>query len=176
MDFIDPEKILKNISLKPDMSAADFGCGSGGFTIPLAKSLYEGIVYALDVQEGPLNALKGRMNAEGINNVKFARVDLEKENGSKLSSSSVDIVIIANVLFQAEDKKAIISEAKRVLRNNGKLIIVDWIPNSGFEGIAEGRVDKEDVKKMALSAGLSFKKEFDAGKYHFGLIFENKKS
>ena len=176
MDFINPEKILKELDLKPDMSAADFGCGSGGFTIPLAKILYEGLVYALDVQEGPLNALKGRANAEGVKNIKFIRVDLEKENGSKLSSSSINLVIVANVLFQAEDKKAMISEAKRVLSSSGKLVIIDWAKGSGFEGIAEGRVDKEEIKKMALDIGLSFEKEIEAGKYHFCLIFENKKS
>lgn len=173
-DFIDPEKILNNLDLKPDMIGADFGCGSGGSVIPLAKKLNEGLVYALDVQEGPLNALKGRTSAEGINNIKFVRVDLEKPKGSKLLDNSMDVVLIVNTLFQAEDKKAMVSEAKRVLKENGILLIVDWLPKSGFNGIAEGRISPDELKKMAEELNLSFKKEFEAGKYHFGLIFENK--
>jgi ubiquinone/menaquinone biosynthesis C-methylase UbiE len=172
MEFIDPEKILENLDLEPDMIAADFGCGSGGSTIPLAKKLYDGLVYAIDVQEGPLNALKGRTNAEGITNIRFIRADLEKD--SKLSGASVNVVLIVNAIFQAEDKKAMLSEAKRVLKKKGILMVVDWLPRSGFKGIAQGRVTPDRLKKIAEEIGFSLKKEFEAGKYHFGLIFENK--
>lgn len=171
-NFIDPNKILEHLDLRPDMIAADFGCGSGGSTIPLAKKLYDGLVYALDVQEGPLNALKGRANAEKINNVKFIRCNLEKLGGSKLSDASVDVVLIVNTLFQTEDKKGIIIEAKRVLKEKGILMIADWLPKSGFDGIAEGRIAPDKLKKIAADAGFSLKKEFEAGKFHFGLIFE----
>lgn len=172
MEFINPEEILKHLDLSPNMIAADFGCGSGGSTIPLAKKLYDGLIYAFDVQEGPLNASKARMAGEGIKNVKFIRADLEKKNGSKLADSSIDIVLIINVLFQAEDKKAILSEAKRILKQKGLLMVVDWIPNSGIEGIAEGRISSDELKKITAGLGFLFKKQFEAGKYHFGLILE----
>jgi ubiquinone/menaquinone biosynthesis C-methylase UbiE len=170
-DFIDPKKIIENLDLKPDMLAADFGCGSGGSAIPLAKKLYEGLVYAFDVQEGPLNALKGRSIAEKINNIKTVRADLEKLNSTKLADSYVDVVVIINVIFQSDDKEGIINEAKRILKQGGQLMIVDWKPGAGFNAIAEGRVSIEDLKKTAEKVGgLKLKKEFEAGKFHYGLI------
>ena len=48
------------------MIAADFGCGSGGWAIPLAKKLEEGKVYAIDILEEPLSALRARAKLEKI--------------------------------------------------------------------------------------------------------------
>ncbi|GAH20696.1 unnamed protein product, partial [marine sediment metagenome] len=40
--FLNPSEVLKQLKLKKDMIAADFGCGSGGWALPLAKKLEEG--------------------------------------------------------------------------------------------------------------------------------------
>ena len=41
-EFLNPEQVLKQLDLKEEMTAADFGSGSGGWAIPLAKILKEG--------------------------------------------------------------------------------------------------------------------------------------
>ncbi len=169
-DFLNPEEVLGQLDLKEDMVAADFGCGSGGFVIPLAKILKEGLVYALDVQGDPLSALKSRAQMENLLNIRVTRCDLEKPRGSTLSDSSLDLVLISNVLFQAEDKNAIISEADRVLNSGGKLLIVDWSPKAS-QGPTEERISPEEVKKIAEKFNFKLEKEFEAGAYHYGLIF-----
>ena len=168
--FLNPEEILDQLGLKADMVAAEFGCGSGGFTIPLAKRLDEGLVYGLDIQDAPLSALKSRSLLENIVNIRIIRCNLEKPRGSTLTDSSLDLVLIPNVLFQAENKNAIISEAKRVLKKEGELVIIDWLAKA-TQGPAEGRISPSEVEKVAKELGLKLKKEFEAGKYHFGLIF-----
>jgi len=169
-DFLNPEEILDNLELSPNMVAAEFGCGSGGFAIPLAKKLDEGLIYAIDIQQAPLSALKSRILVENIINIKIIRSDLEKPRGSTLSPDSLDLVFIPNVLFQVKDKSAIISEAERVLKNKGKLIVIDWLPEA-TQGPAQGRISSEEVKDMAKDSGLKLEKEFEAGKYHYGLVF-----
>ncbi len=169
-DFLNPEEILDNLELSPNMVAAEFGCGSGGFAIPLAKKLDEGLIYAIDIQQAPLSALKSRILVENIINIKIIRSDLEKPRGSTLSPDSLDLVFIPNVLFQVKDKSAIISESKRVLKNKGKLIVIDWLPEA-TQGPAQGRISSEEVKDMAKDSGLKLEKEFEAGKYHYGLVF-----
>ncbi len=168
--FLNPEEVLNQLELKADMVAAEFGCGSGGFTIPLAKRLDEGLVYGLDIQNAPLSALKSRSLLENIINIRIIRCNLEKSRGSTLTDSSLDLVLIPNVLFQAENKNAIISEAKRVLKKEGRLVIIDWLPKA-TQGPAERRISPSEVKKIAKGLGFNFKKEFEAGKYHFGLVF-----
>lgn len=170
-EFLNPEEVLDQLELRFDMIAAEFGCGSGGFTIPLAKRLEEGLVQAIDIQGAPLSALKSRANLENVTNIRIIRSDLEKPRGSSLREASLDLVLIPNVLFQIEDKNAIIAEAKRVLKNNGKLIVIDWLPQA-TQGPSKGRVPAKEVKKIAKELDFKLEKEFKAGKYHYGLIFE----
>ena len=168
--FLNPEEILDGFELSPNTVAAEFGCGSGGFAIPLAKRLDEGLVYAIDIQESPLSALKSRALLENIINIKIIRSDLEKPKGSTLTQDSLDLVFIPNVLFQTKDKDAIISEAERVLKSKGKLVVIDWSPEA-TQGPVEGRVSPEEVKDITKDSGLKLEKEFEAGKYHYGLVF-----
>ena len=35
--FLNPDEVLDNLDLQSDMVAAEFGCGSGGFAVPLAR-------------------------------------------------------------------------------------------------------------------------------------------
>ena len=153
------------------MVAAEFGCGSGGFAFPLAKRLENGLVYAIDILQEPLSALNSRALLENIINIRVIRSDLEKPRGSTLKDLSLDLVFIPNVLFQVDNKDAIIIEAKRVLKTGGKIVVIDW-KKSATQGPEQGRVSPDEIKKIAEKAGLIFEKEFEAGKYHFGLIFK----
>lgn len=168
--FLDPDDILDQLDLKANMLAAEFGCGSGGFTMPLAKRLDEGLVYAVDILQEPLSVLKSRQLLEGVNNIKIIRGNLEKPEGSTIPGHSLDLVVIPNVLFEADDKIAIITEADRVLKDRGVLVIIDWLPQA-MQG-PEERVLPKEVKEMAGKLSLDFKKEIKAGKYHYGLVFE----
>ena len=168
--FLNPESILEQLNLNPNMIVADFGCGSGGFTIPLAGEVEDGLVYGLDIQGEPLSVLKGRILLENIKNIKIIKTNLENPKGSTLSAESVDMVLIPNVLFQIENKSAIILEALRILKSSGKLVIIDWLTKAS-QRPAEGRISKEDMIKLAKDQGLSFEKDFDAGKYHYGIVF-----
>jgi len=168
--FLNPNNILNQLDLKDDMSAAEFGSGSGGFTIPLARKLGEGMVYAIDILQEPLSALKSRLRLEGIKNVRIIKSDLERLNGSTLQAECLDLVVIPNVLFEIENKNSIINEAKRVLKKGGVLVIMDW-----REGAAEGpekRIPEREVKKIAEENGLAYVKNIDSGSYHYGLVFQ----
>jgi ubiquinone/menaquinone biosynthesis C-methylase UbiE len=167
--FLEPEKILKEIRLRRNMTAVDFGCGSGGWAIPLAKELAEGKVIAVDILEEPLSALRARAKLEKIFNIDMVLANAEK--GTDLFENSADLVLMTNLLFQCEDKKAVLEEGKRVLKSSGKILVVDWNLES-LMGPKEGRIPPEEVKKLAEGIGLTTKKEFQASSYHYGLVFE----
>ncbi len=169
--FLDPDKILDQLDLKKDMIAAEFGCGSSGFVLSLAKRLEEGLVYGLDIQEAPLSVLKSSSIAKNITNIRLIRSDLEKPGGSTLSSSFLDLVLIPNVFFQLEDKDAIIPEAERIIKRGGCLVVIDWLPES-ILGPNEGRISPDEMKEMVEKKKFELKKEINAGKYHYGLVFK----
>lgn len=168
-EFLNPEKILNELDLREEMNAADFGCGSGGWVAPLAKKLEKGTVYAIDVMEEPLSALRNKIEMHKLTNINIFRSDVETKNGSKLISESLDLVLLTNLLFQVEDKKIVLEEAKRVLKPGGQILVAEWLANSAF-GPQQERVSMEEVKKIAAEIGLKIKKEFGAGNYHYGLV------
>jgi ubiquinone/menaquinone biosynthesis C-methylase UbiE len=135
----------------------------------LARKLEAGLVYGLDIQEAPLKILKSRSLSEKLFNIRPIRTDLEKPNGSTLKESSVDLVLVPNILFQAENKNAIMSEAKRIVRAGGKIVVVDWSVSASFgpKTIAKA----EEIKMICQQMGLKLEKEFKAGSYHYCLIF-----
>lgn len=169
--FLNPNEILEQLHLQDDMIVAEFGCGSGNFAIALAKKLVEGRVYGLDVQAEVLSALQGKARSERISNIETIQCDLEQEAGSTLPNEFLDLVLIPNVLFQAEDKKAIIKEAERILKKGGQLLIIDWKKAPKF-GPKNGRISAEEVKSIAEGLDLKLEKEFDAGSFHYALLFK----
>ena len=80
----------------------------------------------------------------------------------------MDLVLVANVLFHAKNKNAIIREANRVLKKGGKLLVVDWAKSSPIAG----KITKAEVKNVASKLKFQFDSEVDAGEYHYGLVFK----
>lgn len=167
--FLNPEEVLKQLDLRDDMVAADFGCGSGGWVIPLAKKLTAGRVYAIDILNEPLSVLKTKTEASKLVNIKPILADVE--NVKELLDNSCDLVLMTNLLFQCTDKKKVISEGKRVLKNNGLILIVDWRQGTRL-GPQENYVSPAEIKKIAQELDLKIEREFDIEPYHYGIILK----
>lgn len=168
MEFLNPIEVLKNLELKKDMTAADFGSGSGGWALPLAKILENGRVYAIDILEEPLSSLRSRAKLARIANIDAIKSDVEK--GVSLLSESCDLVIMTNLLFQSENKSGVLTEGRRVLKQGGEILVVDWKKDAAF-GPGVWALP-EEVKNLAKDANLKLEKEFNAGNYHYGLVFK----
>lgn len=168
-NFLNPIQVLKQLKLKPAMIAADFGCGSGFWVLPLARTLEEGRVYGVDILEEPLSALRSKAKTEKLYNVVSMKADVEK--GTTLLSGSCDLVLMTNLLFQVANKKGILNEGKRVLKKNGRILVVEWKKDAAF-GPEQGRVSVEEIKELAEELGLKVEKEFEAGPSHWALVLE----
>lgn len=166
-EFLDPQKVLKQLKIRKNMTAADFGSGSGGWVIPLARKLEEGKVFAIDILEEPLSALRAKIKSEKLINIDIVKADIEKT--SKLFADSCDLVLMTNLLFEVGDIKKVLEEGKRVLRKGGKILAVDWKENSPFG--PDKNISAEEVKRLAREIDLKLEKEFEAGAYHWGLLF-----
>jgi len=153
------------------MKAADFGCGSGSWVLPLAHILEEGSVFAVDVQQEPLSALSGKAKHKGLYNIITITADLEKKIPG-INDNSLDLVVMANILFQIENKAALFSEADRVLKKGGKLLVVGWKTEVSL-GPKNGKISKMDVQAIAKKTGFILEKDLEqeTGIYHYGLVF-----
>ncbi len=163
--------MLLNLNIRPSATAADFGCGSGGWTIPLAEILDKGRVFAVDIQEEALSALSSETKISGVSNIKTILADAE-EGVREIKDNSCDFVLMTDLLFQVDKPEKVFAEAKRVLLPGGRLFAVEWNPASPI-GPQEGKLSPEKVEELAKSEGLEKLKEVSAGDYHFALLFKN---
>lgn len=171
--FLKPEKVVNQMGvIQPGMSISDFGSGSGYFTIPIAKLVgKDGKVYAFDVLGDALEALESKAELAGLFNIETRRVNLEKSEATGLNDQSQDCVLLSNILFQSQKKGAILEEAVRILRSDKYLIVVAWEPDTAV-GPSEGwRISREESRKLLKDKGLKEHKEFEGGRYHYGLVY-----
>jgi len=170
--FLEPDRIVKSFGLEKGDYAADFGAGHGYFTIPMARLAGgDGKVYAIDVQKSVLDIIRTKAKVEHLLNIESIWTDLDMPQGSKLKDNFLDFVLIASILFQSEKKENIIKEAYRVLREKGRLAVIEWDESSSFGPAKEFLMKKETVKELAVNEGFDFDREFSAGSYHYGLLF-----
>lgn len=167
--FLNPQEVIRKLKLRKGLSVADFGSGSGGWVLPIAEIVQEGTVYAVDILDEPLSALRAKAEMRRLANIRFAKGNVESLEGSTLIRNSCDFVLMTNLLFEVESKEAVFDEAKRVLKPRGKILIVDW-KEGASAGPSEGRVKIDDLKKLAKKKGFNVLEEFDASAFHFGLI------
>ena len=168
-----PERIVGEFGIREGMSVADFGSGAGYFTIILGQKVGEnGKVYALDVQETALDNVRVKARAADVQNVETIRTDLEVAGSSGLPDNSQDAVLLANILFQSDKKSDIIREAVRVLKNGGRIILIDWkLGTGGFGPPDERRTDETAMRNLVVAERLTFEKSIDAGQFHYGMTF-----
>lgn len=172
-ELINPKKLLEQGGLKAGSVVADLGCGSSGhFVFPAAHLVGEkGRVYAVDILPAVLQSIESRAKLEGLLNVVRVWADLER-SGALQVEGGVDIALLVNTLFQVKDAATVIKEAARVLKPGGVLLVAEWKATSTlFKPLAMMRVDSSMVQQWARDAGLTFDHEFEAGPYHYGLVF-----
>jgi ubiquinone/menaquinone biosynthesis C-methylase UbiE len=173
-DFVDPLRILAGIGLEPGMNIADFGAGSGAYTLAAARSLHNaGHVYAIDVQKDLLRRISNEAAHRRLRNVNVIWADLEMPSASKLADHSIDIVIVSNLLFQLIDKMPPLREAHRILKKRGTLVIVDWSDSFRHMGPSpEDVVTREAALQYAKRAHFTQVSDLSAGAHHYGLILK----
>jgi ubiquinone/menaquinone biosynthesis C-methylase UbiE len=174
-ELISATNILTKAGVGEKMKVADFGCGDTGyFIIPAAKLVGpQGVAYALDIQKSALDGVKNQAKIQDITNIEYVWTNLEIVGAAKIPDASLDSVLIINNLYQSKKRGEILREALRLLKIGGTLLAVDWkVIGTPFGPVLSLRVDPDEIKRLALSLGFKLKEEFEAGPYHYGLIFK----
>jgi ubiquinone/menaquinone biosynthesis C-methylase UbiE len=178
--FAHPKRNMYALGVRAGTVIVDFGAGSGAYVLGIAEHL-NGMshVYAVDVQQDLLRRIKNEAHRRDLKNVETIWGDLERPNGSKIADKHADYVLISNLLFQVEHKSAVLAEARRILKNNGTLAIIDWSesPPAGARRLGPIKKDivtKEKAIALAVKEGFELQNEFEAGAHHYGLLFSPK--
>jgi ubiquinone/menaquinone biosynthesis C-methylase UbiE/DNA-binding transcriptional ArsR family regulator len=108
--------------LDESWTVADLGCGTGAITQSLAPFVER--VIAVDESGAMLTAARKRLH--GVENVDIRNGRLE---ALPLADGEVDVALLFLVLHYVTDPARVISEAVRVLRPGGRLLVLDMMPH-----------------------------------------------
>lgn len=174
-ELIDPFKLLKTVGLKEGDHAADLGCGSLGHIIfPTAEIVgMGGIAYAVDIQKEVLERVEKTAKQNGVMNLKTIWSDIDVFGAATIKAGSLDVTLLVNNLFLSRNKQELVREMARLTKIGGKTVVVEWSLNKSPLGPpAEQRIGPDDAKKIFSSPLFELSSEFEAGPYHYGLLYK----
>lgn len=148
-----PEQIMDVLHVADGSKVADIGAGAGWFTIHLARRVGpNGLVYSQDVQREMLEAIKRRVQREGLQNV---RTTLGSGSDPKLPVAGLDAIVVVDAYQEVDDRVTFLQNLARALKPNGLIGVVNWKPGRGGPGPPENvRVDKASVTADVNAAKL----------------------
>lgn len=166
---LDPLKYLKEKGLEKGMAFADIGCGPGFFVFPASEIVgSSGKVYALDTQQEMLNELKKRRPAENVIVLKSDETNLPVEG------KAVDMALMVFVLHEVHHPVDFLKEVKRILKPNGRLIVIDWEKKVEEKGPPfEERVPKEKAGEIFVQAGFKNIETNSLNPSHYEVVGRN---
>lgn len=131
---------LKKFDIKEGMTVIDYGCGPGRYSTKLARLVGpKGKVYAVDIHELAIEAVKRKIEKHGLNNIEPLLI---KKYKSMLPDNVADVVCAIDMFFVIKKPAEFLTELKRILKKEGILIIDD------------GHQSRSQTKAKILSSGL----------------------
>src|SRR5450755_2778408 len=123
--FFDPDCVINKFDCVKQQNdvIAEFGCGYGTFTLPVAKRT-AGLVYAFDIEADLVALVNRKARVAGLANVR-AQVRDFVNDGTGLTSASVDHAMVYNLLH-LEEPVPLLREAYRILKTGGLMSIIHW--------------------------------------------------
>ncbi|HJP28716.1 MAG TPA: class I SAM-dependent methyltransferase [Dehalococcoidia bacterium] len=151
----DPQSMIALVPIHNDHKVADVGSGPGWLSIPLAKYVYAGTCYAIDVQKEMLEHVKSQGESAKLGNIETV---VSKENSIPLDDESLDGIALSDVLNEASRPKTLIKEAARLLKKSGWISIVEWLPIEGKAEVgpaASKRVVQQEMREAVEALGFT---------------------
>jgi ubiquinone/menaquinone biosynthesis C-methylase UbiE/DNA-binding transcriptional ArsR family regulator len=125
------EAVLAALSQQPFRSLLDLGTGTGRMLELLGPTLERGL--GIDLSADMLALARARLDRAGLKHCSVRQGDIYDLN---LPRDSFDVVIVHQVLHFLDDGARAIREAARVLRPQGRLLVIDFAPHE-FEFLRE---------------------------------------
>lgn len=171
--FVSPQIVVSQFHIHPGSTVVDLGVGSGYFLPELVKAVGEsGTVYACDIQKGLIESVGELVREKGWENVRPVWCDIDEEQGTTIPEQTADVAILVNTFFQLENKRQAIVEISRILKDGGRLLVVDW--SESFQGLGPAPdqvISKEETINLLEADGFALDREYPAGEHHYGLAF-----
>jgi FkbM family methyltransferase len=141
-----PSELIKRLKLKPADVVADIGCGTGYFTIRMARLVPQGKVIGVDIQPEMLELLERNEKAAGLANVEG---QLGTVDDPKLPAKSVDLVLLVDAYHEFDHPYEMMEKVAASLTETGRVALVEYraedahVPIKRLHKMSEAQAIKE---------------------------------
>jgi ArsR family transcriptional regulator len=149
------DALLEVVGSEPVGDLLDIGTGTGRMLEIFADRVTRGV--GVDLSSGMLAVARTNIDRIGLTHMHARQGDMYH---LPIDEESIDLAILHLVLHYSDDPTEVIREASRVLRTNGRLIVVDFAAHSEeylrseFEHRRLGFTDDE-IYQYLIAAGIS---------------------
>ncbi|MEX2513181.1 MAG: class I SAM-dependent methyltransferase [Cyclobacteriaceae bacterium] len=114
---------IENLPVTRESVVADIGAGSGYYTFRIAPKVPNGKVYAVEIQDEAIQYIRNKSKEIGQKNVEAIKGN---EKSPNLPQNSIDLVIMVDVYHEISYPKEMLTEIKKSLKQNGKLLLIEY--------------------------------------------------
>ena len=120
-----PRTALINLIPDEPIRVLDVCAGTGTNSLLIARNKQQAKITALDLSADMLKIADNKFKKAGAGNIETVKADAAKTG---LDDNSFDVILLSLTLHELNnaERKAILSEAKRLLSDDGKIIVIEW--------------------------------------------------
>ena len=149
------DAIRNSISLTADMSALEYGCGTGLLSFALQSDL--GQITLADTSQGMLDVLAEKIAASGVANMQPLHLDLSVD---PLPAQLFDLTYSLMTLHHIEDARGILNKFHALLKPSGILCVADLDKEDGSfhtDGTTDVHLgfERAELQKWVEGAGFA---------------------
>lgn len=159
LKWLNPDKVaslVHEFGIESDSDVVvEYGCGTGYYTVGLAKHVLAGKVIGLDISTELLEFFRDKIESSDDS---YDNIELMHVSGisTPLESDSIDAILAINLLHELEGEWEVLGEMRRILKKNtGRLIAIDWLAMDRPAGPPNDHcLDPKRAKTLLEKAGF----------------------
>ena len=148
-------EIVAALELKPGMTVADIGAGTGLFTRLISPAVgATGKVYAVDIAKEFVDHIEKIAHEQKMENIVGV---VCKQDSTELSPNSVDLVFICDVYHHFEFPQRTLHSIHEALKPKGQIVLIDYqrIPGKSSDFVmGHVRAGQEVFTQEIVDAGF----------------------
>jgi len=153
-DRLQINRVMDTLGIRPGMTVADIGAGSGWFTVRAAHRVGDGgRIYAVDINPEAIQFIQQRTQKENLHNVSTV---LSKPEDPSLPVHAIDAVLLLKTYHEIAKPVSLLTNLRMSLKPDAKVGIIDRNGNGEDHG-----VNREVVIREASEAGYSLVQKED---------------
>ena len=146
--------ILTQVPVRAEMTALDFGCGTGLVTLALQSSVQR--IIGVDSSPGMLDVFQTKIKEQHLSNVKANYLDLDKGD---VLTGSYHLIVSSMTLHHIKNISSLLKQFYSILLPTGCLAIADLDLDDGKfhsnnDGVFHLGFDREKLRKSFAEAGF----------------------